>query len=103
VVVVEAMACGRPIIASAAGGNDLVVRNGQNGFLHQPEDSADLADKTSRLIMNSELRAAMGGESARLVHEQFTWDAIARRYIACYRKLLGATDIQSSTPRARQP
>ncbi len=103
VVVVEAMACGRPIVASAAGGNALVVRDGQNGFLHQPEDSADLADKTSRLISNSGLRMAMGRESARLVHEQFTWDAIAGRYVACYRALLGATKAQSSTAPARQP
>jgi glycosyltransferase involved in cell wall biosynthesis len=103
VVVVEAMACGRPIIASAAGGNDLVVRDGQNGFLHQPEDSADLADKASRLILNSELRTAMGGESARLVHEQFTWDAIARRYVESYLKLLDAADAPSLTARGRQP
>jgi glycosyltransferase involved in cell wall biosynthesis len=88
VVVVEAMACGRPIVASSVGGNDLVVFEGENGFLHRPADSDDLAVKVDLLALNPEVRRTMGTQSRVLVEKRFNWTSIAAHYLARYRKLL---------------
>jgi phosphatidylinositol alpha-1,6-mannosyltransferase len=81
VVVLEAMACARPIVASGVGGNEIVVEPGRNGFLHAQHDAAGLARAVVELAGDPERRAAMGAESLRLVRERFNWGAIARRYL----------------------
>ncbi len=91
-VVPEAMACGRPIIASNAGGNDLVVFDGLNGFLHPEGDYEQLAVLVNRLIDNECLRIDMGKKSLELVKEKFNWQAIAKYYIEKYKGLYGKTD-----------
>jgi glycosyltransferase involved in cell wall biosynthesis len=91
-VVPEAMACGRPIIASNAGGNDLVVFDGLNGFLHSEGDYKQLAVLVNRLIDNECLRIDMGRKSLELVKEKFNWQAIAKYYIEKYKGLYGKTD-----------
>ncbi len=82
VVVPEAMACARPIVASRVGGNDLVVFDGVNGFLHDEDDSGALAARTRELIADLDLRARMGEASLSLIRERFNWDAIARHYLS---------------------
>lgn len=82
VVVPEAMACGRPVIASNVGGNDLVVFHGQNGFLHRENDEAQLAEQIIELASHPELMATMGQTSLQLIQERFNWDAIAEYYMA---------------------
>lgn len=87
VVVPEAMACGRPVVASNAGGNDIVVSNGVNGYLHAAGDPMDLAEKVMRLINDPVLRNEMGNKSVELVRSRFNWMSIAQYYIESYRKL----------------
>lgn len=84
VVVVEAMACGRPVVASDVGGNDLVVFDGVNGYLHRAGDAAELVDKLIPLIESNSLRQTMGEASKRLVDDRFNWQSIAQRYISEY-------------------
>jgi phosphatidyl-myo-inositol dimannoside synthase len=87
VVVPEAMACGRPVVASDAGGNDIVVSSGVNGYLHAAGDPADLAEKVVRLINDPVLRSEMGNQSVELVRSRFNWMSIAQYYVDSYRKL----------------
>jgi D-inositol-3-phosphate glycosyltransferase len=88
VVVVEAMACGRPVIASSVGGNDLVVFEGVNGYLHHCGDPEALAAKICLLIKDEKRRLEMGSNSKALVDERFNWNSISRYYIDCYRNLV---------------
>jgi glycosyltransferase involved in cell wall biosynthesis len=87
VVVPEAMACGRPVVASDAGGNAIVVSNGVNGYLHAAGDPVDLAEKVMRLINNPAQRNEMGNKSVELVRSRFNWLSIAKYYIDSYTKL----------------
>jgi glycosyltransferase involved in cell wall biosynthesis len=87
VVVVEAMACGRPVVASSVGGNDLVVFDGVNGYLHRAGDAEDLAAKVEMLIDDQHRRLDMGIASKALVDERFNWKAIAAYYLAHYHAL----------------
>ena len=91
-VVPEAMACARPIVASRAGGNDLVVFNGLNGFLHNERDHETLAIFVNKIIENKNLRDAMGQKSLELIKTKFNWQAIAKYYIEKYKGLYGTTD-----------
>jgi len=91
-VVPEAMACGRPIVASNVGGNDLVIFDGVNGFLHGEGDYKKLAVLTNRLIENENLRYDMGKKSLELIRDKFNWEAIAKYYIEKYKGLYGETN-----------
>jgi glycosyltransferase involved in cell wall biosynthesis len=85
VVVPEAMACGRPVVASDAGGNDIVVSNGVNGYLHAAGDPVDLAEKVISLVNDPVQRNEMGKKSVELVRSRFNWQSIAKHYIDSYR------------------
>lgn len=59
-VIAEAMACGRALVASDAGGAAEIIENGVNALSHTPGDSASLADCINHLARNSTLMASMG-------------------------------------------
>jgi glycosyltransferase involved in cell wall biosynthesis len=90
-VVPEAMACGRCVVASKVGGNDLVVLDGINGFLHKEGDHEDLAAIVTKMIENPALRARLGEKSVELVKNRFNWRSIAKYYIEKYKELHGKT------------
>ena len=66
---VEAMAFGRPIVATTVGGIPELIHEGENGFLCEPGDSARLAEQIMKLIENPSLRVRMG-HAARLSYEK---------------------------------
>ena len=63
-VVIEAMALAKPVVAGAAGGPSEVVRDGVEGFLVPYGDSAMLAERVGRLLSDRELAARMGRAAA---------------------------------------
>jgi glycosyltransferase involved in cell wall biosynthesis len=77
-VALEAMACGRPVIASKASGFAEIVRNGENGRLVEVGSASALADAL-RDYMRSSL--AEEGESALRTATSFSWRTIAQRYL----------------------
>lgn len=81
VVVPEAMSCGRAIVASRVGGNDLVVFHGVNGFLHEENDHGQLSELVLKLADDPEMRREMGTRSLWLIRERFSWDVIAKHYL----------------------
>jgi glycosyltransferase involved in cell wall biosynthesis len=77
IVTLEAMACGKPVVASRIGGLPLIVEDGVGGFLVPAGDVDALAAKIRTLLLNEELRARMGA-AARRRSEGFEWDRIMR-------------------------
>jgi glycosyltransferase involved in cell wall biosynthesis len=72
--VLEAMACGLPIVTSAAAGVSELVKDGVSGFvLQDPGDAQALADLLTRLRQDSSLRDAIG-EAAAVAALEWTWD-----------------------------
>jgi glycosyltransferase involved in cell wall biosynthesis len=97
VVVPEAMACGRAVVASDVGGNDLVIFHDSNGYLHRENEPRQLADLVLQLANDPAQRRAMGEKSLSLIRERFNWNAIARYYLVRYQKIIsGDTWRQSS-------
>jgi glycosyltransferase involved in cell wall biosynthesis len=83
-VVVEAMASGRPVIASRVGGIPHKIRDGWNGFLIDPANEQQLADKIKYLVDNPEERRSMGANSRKYAEEQFDWKKVAERLSSIY-------------------
>lgn len=85
--VLEAMACGLPVVGTAAPGMDQLVQNGVNGYLVPVGDATKLADRLRMLIENAVERRRMGQESRKIAAEQFSWDYIAAQYVDVYRRV----------------
>jgi glycosyltransferase involved in cell wall biosynthesis len=86
--VLEAMACGLPVVATPVSGTAELVRHGENGLLVRPADPASLARAILRLMEDGPLREAQGREARRLVEGGYSWDAVAAKTLAVYRELL---------------
>jgi glycosyltransferase involved in cell wall biosynthesis len=86
--VLEAMACGTPVVASRLGGLREVVHDGETGFLVTPGDENQLRDRLARLLEDPALARRMGENARQLAVEQFTWDACARRCLEAYEEML---------------
>jgi len=80
----EAMACGLPIVATDVPGCREVVRNGDNGLLVPPRDPQALADALRRLINDPELRASMGARSRQRAVDEFSAEHVIERTMAVY-------------------
>ncbi len=96
VAVVDAMACGKPIIGSDTAGNPLVIEPGVNGFIVPSGDAAALAAAMQQLASQPELARAMGQASRRLIETRFGWPHIARHYRQRYAELLARSRSTSS-------
>jgi glycosyltransferase involved in cell wall biosynthesis len=70
----EAMACGRPVIASRVGGIPEVIRDGVDGVLVPPGDIALLAQAMSTVLANPGEAAALGARARLRVSEEFAAD-----------------------------
>jgi glycosyltransferase involved in cell wall biosynthesis len=91
----EAAACGRPLVASDIPGCRQVVQDGFNGFLIPPNDAAALAQALKRLASDPALRGRMGAASRQLVMQKFTHAQVNSATLKVYQRILGATGVPS--------
>lgn len=82
---VEAMACGTPVIASRAASLPEIVVNGETGILFPANDLASLKAAIARLATDSTLWHAMSVAARQRVEAIFTWGAVAERCLNAYR------------------
>ncbi len=87
IALAEAMACGRPVVASRFGGFPEVVADGETGLLTRPQDPADLAAHLDTLLNDPARAAAMGAAGLARVRRLFTWDAVVDRLEVVLRML----------------
>lgn len=102
IVNLEAMAVGLPVVGSATGGIPDVIVDGETGLLvpiEQVQDGtgtpidparfeADLAERLTTLVTDTEAAKAMGQAARRRVEEHFAWEAIAQRTMDVYNWVL---------------
>jgi len=86
--VLEAMAAGLPVVATAVGGTPEVVVDGVTGLLVPPRDPAALAEAIARLLRDPQLRRQMGQAGQERVRAQFNIATTIRRTEALYQQLI---------------
>jgi glycosyltransferase involved in cell wall biosynthesis len=90
IVLIEAMASGKPVIATTLPGVRRVVDDGQDGHLVPPGDADHLAQAIERLARNGGLRRVFGTAGRRKVEERYDWRKIAVRIEDQYVDVLSA-------------
>jgi len=90
-VALEAMACGRPVVASRIGGLAEVIAEGRTGYLIPPGDYLSLARRMAQLLLEPARAAAMG-QAARQEAMRYCWPRIAELTHDLYRSTLALTD-----------
>ena len=87
-VLIEAMACKKPVIGSNIGGIPYVIDNNKNGLLVPPKDPKALAEAIIKLLKNPKLAKQMGEKGYKKVKENFTWDMKSKETINIINSLL---------------
>ncbi len=88
IVALEAMACGKPVVASKFGGIRDVISSGESGLLIDPSNVREFADAMTTLLRDRQLANRMGQMACKTIQRQFCWEAIAERHIAFYEKFI---------------
>lgn len=89
ITILEAMACGKAIVASNVGGIPDMVDHGVTGLLFEPDNIDDLANKITYLLQSESVIGNMG-QAGRLKVKDYSWDEIAKKTLCCYSKIISA-------------
>jgi len=90
--ILEAMAYGKPIVASQIGGIPELVREGKTGLLFDPGNLDQLSDKITLLLGNRGLREAFGRNAREIVEAEYSLKAHGSALISLYEAVVGSTE-----------
>ncbi len=82
----EALASGRPMIVTEAGGMPEIIKDGINGFVVPVKDFESLASRIIQLLADRELRERLGDTGRQIIEQQYTKQIIARNTLRLYKK-----------------
>jgi glycosyltransferase involved in cell wall biosynthesis len=87
-VLLEAAACGRPLVATDVPGCREVVRDGENGYLVLPRNPNNLSETLLRLVINKDLRQRFGSNARAHILASFADYRIAKEVLSIYHELI---------------
>jgi glycosyltransferase involved in cell wall biosynthesis len=86
-VILEAMASRKPIIATNVGGIPRVIENGSEGILVNPSNVVELSEAIITLLKNEEMSKRLAQNACNKVTQQFSSEAMCARYIGIYEEV----------------
>ncbi len=89
-VLLEALACGKPVIATDVGGNPEIIVHGENGFLVPPRSPQAIATAANILIGDAAKRSLMGLRGRDLVKQRFSLERMVSEHEQLYESLVPA-------------
>jgi glycosyltransferase involved in cell wall biosynthesis len=92
IVLLEAMACGKAVVASRVGGIPEFVVDGESGYLVPPDDPQALADAICRVVAEETARHRLGMAGKKAVVARFTHEHMGARFESIFRDLLAGGD-----------
>lgn len=91
-VILEAMACGTPVVASEKGGIPMVVKDGHNGFLVRARSAKAISIAVNKILKDPELAKKLGENARSSVEEKLNWQALVHHFKNTYDKAFLATE-----------
>ena len=82
----EAMACGKPVVASKFGGIRNTITHEKNGMLINPEDPQEFAEGMLKILRDDSYRDQLGNEANKLIVDYYSWEAMADSHIELYKQ-----------------
>ncbi len=89
IVIVEALACGIPVVATDRGGPREILAAETCGYARDPEDIGAFADTIAALLLDDGLRMRMGAAAREKAVREYSWRAIAGQILAAYERAAG--------------
>jgi glycosyltransferase involved in cell wall biosynthesis len=86
--VLEAMAAGKPIVASSVGAIPELVQDNENGFLVSSENPNDMAERILRILGDTNLRDRFSRNNLNRIRDKYTWGRCAEMTLGAYDQLL---------------
>src|SRR5262249_15052441 len=87
-VIVEAMACGIPVVSTRSGGPDCTIRDTYDGYLTEVANVGELTDRLARLLSSETLNRSMGEAARKTVLERFDSRVASKALLESYDALL---------------
>ena len=97
-VLLEAMACQKPIVASNVDGIPSVVEHERNGLLFESENVGDLASQLRRVLLDRDLAGKLAQEGHRIVHEKLSEACYLKKFVSMVDCVLELSPGQDSEP-----
>ena len=98
-IIAQAMAAGKPVIATRVGGVPEMVNDGESGFVVESEDETALAEQMLTLLTDQDLCLRMGARGHELALDRFNPEAVARQTVEAYRIALNSQQLDHSFAR----
>jgi len=86
--ILEALACGTPVVATGVGGIPEQIENGETGIITKPADPFDMAQAIRRLFDDNQLRHSMGEQAAESVRKRFSLERQVDDYLSWYQQII---------------
>ncbi len=96
--ILEAMACGLPVVATEVGGNAELIAAGETGRLVPPGDAEAMAVALGDYVLDADLRRRHGAAARARIEARFDLDQMVARYLAVYDEALAAKGLTSKSP-----
>ena len=98
-IIAQAMAAGKPVVASRVGGVPEMVNDGESGFVVESADETALAERMLTLLNDQDLSLRMGARGHELALRRFNPEAVARQTVEAYRIALNSQQLNHSFAR----
>lgn len=86
--ILEALACGTPVVATGVGGIPEQIENGKSGIITKPSDPTDMAQAIIHLLKDGQSRMTMANYAAQTAKERFSLDRQIDQYLDWYKEIL---------------
>ena len=87
-VLIEAMACGKPVVGSRVGGINDIIEDSENGFLVEPGRPDQLAEKIHLILSDKKLLKRLGTKARKKVEDKYSYYAVAKKAMSIYEQAL---------------
>lgn len=87
IVILEAMACGTPVVSTKCGGPEEIIIHGENGYLVENNNAGALANGVCKLLADDALRRKVGEKAREHIKNNYSIEKVARKFIEVYKEV----------------